>query len=236
MSEHEPEIKYCDNHLLVADKPPGMLTQADRTGDPDLLSTCREYVARRFNKPGNVYLGLVHRLDRPASGLVVFARTSKAAARLSAQFRERTVSKKYLVLVEGAMTGGGELRDYVRKDLTGVTSATPDHPDGRLAELEWTALAGFGNCSLLQIDLLTGRKHQIRFQLSRAGHPVIGDFRYGSTTKLDGRNIALHGYRLAVDHPTRRERLVWNSSPPSVWGELRLHADAWIRQHASNAD
>lgn len=233
MSEPDPEVIYCDNHLLVVTKPPGVLAQADRTGDPDLLSVCRQYVARRFNKPGKAYLGLVHRLDRPASGLIVFARTSKAAARLSTQFRERSVSKRYLVLVEGGVTGSGELRDYLRKEGTGVTSTFPEHPEGKFAELEWKTVHAYSDRSLLEINLVTGRKHQIRFQLSHAGHPVIGDTRYGSSVTLDGRSIALHCYELGLDHPTRKERHVWHSSPPSdVWGTFAQEADRWIRRHA----
>ena len=224
-----PEVLYVDNHVLCVSKPAGMLTQGDITGDFDLLSWCRQYIEVRFNKPGRAFIGLVHRLDRPASGVVLFARTSKAAARLSRQFRDREVSKKYLAVVEGRMTGSGVLTHRMRKKGRGVVEANPTDPEGRLAELRWRAIASDDRATLVEADLKTGRKHQIRFQLASAGHPIIGDMRYGATDELDGRNIALHCYHLAVDHPTLRKRVGWTAPTPASWRILRSAAESFIR-------
>lgn len=218
-------VLYLDNHLLVVVKPAGMLSQADRTGDPDALTLGRELVRERFDKPGNVFLGLVHRLDRPASGVMVFARTSKAAARLSAQFRERTVEKDYLALVEGALEGSAAWRDHLVKEGGAVRRS----PDGKEAVLRWTALEAVSGATLVHVRLETGRAHQVRVQFAERGHPLVGDFRYGSRTELDGKNLALHCVRLAVDHPTRGERLAWTAPPPDSWPEnLRSAVDRWI--------
>ncbi|MDX1430720.1 MAG: RNA pseudouridine synthase [Rhodothermales bacterium] len=214
---NEPQILYCDNHLLCVTKPPGVLSQADMTGDLDLLSWCRSYVEKRFNKPGRAYLGLVHRLDRPASGVMVFARTSKAAARLSRQFRDRTVAKRYFALVEGRLTGSGTAVARIRKSGRGVEEVPNDAAGGMEAELFWRSELLLPSTTLVHVDLSSGRKHQIRFQLSQEHHPIVGDFRYGSTMELDGRNIALHCYSLALDHPTRKVRMSWHSRPPASW-------------------
>ena len=211
------DVLYLDNHLLVVSKPPGVLTQADRTGDPDLLSAGKAYLKERFDKPGNVFLGLVHRLDRPASGVMVFARTSKAASRLSRAFRERTPEKRYLALVEGHCTGAGTLLDVLVKEDRHVRVVEAGHPKGQRAELRWRALEQRGGLSLLDVELKTGRPHQVRVQLAHLGFPILGDLRYGARRKLDGRNLALHCYRLALDHPTRKERMAWEAPPPATW-------------------
>ncbi|MBT8400790.1 MAG: RNA pseudouridine synthase [Rhodothermia bacterium] len=198
-------------------KPAGLLSQADRTGDPDLLTWCRSYIERRYNKPGRAYIGLVHRLDRPASGVMVFARTSKAAARLARQFRERTVVKRYLAWVEGSLPGAGTMKSSIRKRGKGVEQGSEGDLRSAAAVLSWRSLHEWNNRTLLEVDLQTGRKHQIRFQLAEAGHPIIGDFRYGSEIELDGRNIGLHCCYLEVDHPTRKERVGWCAMPPHSW-------------------
>lgn len=214
------DILYLDNHLLVVCKPAGLLAQADATGDPDLLSLGKDYLKAHFHKPGNVYLGLVHRLDRPASGVMVFARTSKAAARLSEQFRARTPEKRYLAMVEGTCTGSGERVDYLAKTDQQVRIVSPSHPQAQRAELAWRGVAARGGRSLVEVELRTGRPHQVRLQLATMGFPIVGDFRYGATRELDGRNLALHCYRLAIDHPTRQERMTWMAPPPASWGDL----------------
>ncbi|NNF58817.1 MAG: RNA pseudouridine synthase [Rhodothermaceae bacterium] len=211
------EVLYLDNHLLVVVKPPGLLAQADRTGDTDLLTQGKAFLKEKFDKPGNVFLGLVHRLDRPVSGVMVLARTSKAAGRLSKAFRERRVEKRYLALVEGRMSGAGEREDYLLKEDGRVRIVSADHPKGKRAVLRWQALGEEGRLSLVEVKLLTGRAHQVRVQLAALGTPILGDFRYGATRELDGRNLALHAYRLAFEHPVRREPLVFTAPPPVSW-------------------
>ena len=213
---------HLDNHLLVVDKPAGMLSQADRTGDPDLVTWAKTYLKERFDKPGNVFIGLVHRLDRPASGVVVLARTSKAAGRLSDQFRRRSTEKRYLAVVQGVLGERGEAVDGIlRGDGGSVRVVAADHPDAQRAALRWRTLAADARQSLVEVELLTGRKHQIRAQLAARGAPVLGDFRYGDATPFaDGRGIALHAVRLTIEHPTRREPMTFSSAPPSAWAGL----------------
>ena len=214
------QIIYLDNHLLVVNKPAGMLTQGDATGDLDLHSYAKQFLKERFNKPGKVFLGLVHRLDRPVSGVMVFARTSKAASRLTRQFKVRSVEKRYLALVEGRLTGKATLVDYVWKDHRRVRVVSESHPHAMRAELTYRSLAVDQHLSLVEIQLATGRPHQIRVQLARLGHAILGDFKYGSSRKMDGRNLALHSYALSVDHPTKGMRLRWEQPPPDSWGSL----------------
>lgn len=216
-----PDVLYLDNHLLVVHKPAGLLVQADATGDPDLLTLGKAFLKSTFDKPGNVFLGLVHRLDRPVSGVVVLARTSKAAARLSDQFRRRAPDKRYLALVEGRLEGEGRREDWLAKIDRHVRVVAPGHPQGKRAELRWQALATErrkdGDVSLVEVELVTGRAHQIRVQLDALGHPILGDLRYGATREFDGRNLALHSYRLEVEHPTKREPMTFTALPPVAW-------------------
>ena len=213
----ESSILYLDNHLLVVNKPAGMLVQGDSSGDPDLLSVAKEYVKERFNKPGQVFLGLVHRLDRPVSGIVVFARTSKAASRLSIQFRNRTVEKTYLAMVKGRLDGNGVLVNYLWKDHRVVRVVDEHHPKGMRAELAYEALSIDKDRTLVKVKLKTGRPHQIRVQLARLGFPIIGDFKYGANTRLEGRNMALHSFKLGIEHPTKKHRQRWVSDVPESW-------------------
>lgn len=211
---------YLDNHLLVIEKKAGQLTQADQTGDTDLLMTWREYIKIRFNKPGNVYLGLVHRLDRPVSGVMVFARTSKAAARLAEQFRTQKIEKKYLALVEGRPGFSGTMEDYLLKKGGRVKRAASEKQGAKKARLSFRTLAESGGKSLVEIDLETGRSHQIRVQFSSRGFPLVGDVKYGASTEFDGKNLALHAFSLSFDHPTRKDRLVFESPLPAAWPDL----------------
>ncbi len=204
---------HLDNHLLVIVKPAGLLAQADRTGDADVLTEGKAFLKAHFDRPGNVFLGLVHRLDRPVSGLMVLARTSKAAARLSAQFRDRTVEKRYLALVEGSVPGPVTLRDSLLKKDEKVRVVPADTPGAKRAELRLTPLHAQAGRTLVEIELGTGRAHQIRVQLAARGLPVVGDARYGARTAFRPGAIALHSYRLALDHPTREERLAWQALP-----------------------
>lgn len=206
-----------DNHLLVLAKPAGMLSQGDETGDEDLLTTGKRWVKHHFNKPGEAFLGLVHRLDRPASGLMVFARTSKAAKRLGKQFQSHSVKKLYLALVEGEPPDQATWEDYLlKKDrLSQVVAST--HPKGKFARLTFRKLASDRQTSLVSIALETGRAHQIRLQFASRGFPLLGDLRYGATHTFDGRNLALHAYHLGLNHPIGAKPMVWSLVPPSTW-------------------
>jgi len=209
------EVLFVDNHLLVVCKPAGLLVQADRTGDASLLELCRMHVKQTFNKPGKVFLGLVHRLDRPVSGVVVFARTSKAAARLSAQFRLRQVTKIYWALVEGKVPLEGTLVDRLVR--TGVHSRIGTTGTGQLAALHFRRLGYGQEMSWVEVDLGTGRHHQIRVQLAYYGHPVLGDRRYGSTRPFAPGSIALHARSLTITHPTRPDEMTFTAEPGSYW-------------------
>jgi 23S rRNA pseudouridine1911/1915/1917 synthase len=209
-------VLHCDNHLLAVVKPPGVPTQADISGDPDLLSVARAWVERVFHKPGKAFLGLVHRLDRPASGVVVFARTSKAAARLSAQFAGREVEKTYRVVVWGRPPhDAGTLEHRLESDERGSRVVMGDK--GRCARLDYRVIGHGSGQSLLEVDLHTGRKHQIRAQLAAVGCPVVGDLRYGAREPLPDRSIALLAWRLRLEHPTTRERLEFTAPEPDGW-------------------
>ena len=215
------DVLYEDNHLLAVRKPAGLLVQGDATGDETLLDLARAYLKRKYAKPGNVYVGLVHRLDRPVSGVVLLARTSKAASRLSAQFRAGTPVKRYLAVVEGRLPDtAGELVAHLAAhgDDQGVTRAAATPFDGsREARLRYRVVGVAADRSLVNVDLLTGRRHQIRAQFALAGHPVWGDQKYGSRHALVGR-IALHAERLEVTHPTSGQPVVLVAEAPT---------DAW---------
>ncbi|OQY29611.1 MAG: hypothetical protein B6244_03205 [Candidatus Cloacimonetes bacterium 4572_55] len=209
----ESDILYIDNHLLVVNKHAGHPTQADISGDLDLLSEAKAYLKKRFDKPGDVFLGLVHRLDRPVSGAIIFARTSKAASRLFEQFQKRTVQKHYLTIVEGRCVGAGIWKDYLVKKQKRVKVSKPSHPRAKFAELKWETIGYQSSLSLLRIELTTGRPHQIRAQAAHRGFPIQGDLRYGAKRKFDGRNIGLHCYRLGITHPVKKEPLSWQILP-----------------------
>lgn len=197
-------IHYCDNHLLVAVKPPNMPSQADISGDMDMLSLMKAYVKEAYQKPGNVYVGLVHRLDRPVGGLMVFARTSKAAARLSAQIRERSMQRTYLTVVKGSAVDSARLVGTVVHD-----------DKAQEAILSYTCLARSEGFSLLRVQLETGRKHQIRIQLAQQKLPIYGDMRYGYGKQ--GEQIALFASGLSLHHPTTKEQLTFKCSSPSCY-------------------
>jgi 23S rRNA pseudouridine1911/1915/1917 synthase len=201
------QVVYEDNHCLAVIKPAGLLTVGDRTGDVSLVDLAREYLRKKYQKPGNVFVGVVHRLDRPVGGVVLFARTSKAASRLSEQFRAGRVEKVYQALVEGRVTQReGLLVDRLVKDRqTNVVRATAgDNPEGRESRLSFRRLKTIGPATLLELHPLTGRSHQIRVQLAAAGHPIVGDRKYGSKRPF-APGIALRAVRLTFEHPTTRQ-------------------------------
>lgn len=224
-----PEILYLDNHLLVVNKPAGLLSQADRTGDPDVLEWGKAWLKNRFNKPGAVFLGLVHRLDRPVSGVMVLARTSKSASRLGDQMRRKTMSKHYLAVVERQLTGSGTWTDYLVKEDERVRVVEPGTRGAQEAVLHYQVLDHVGGLTLVAVRLETGRAHQIRVQFSSRRHPLLGDVRYAARKKLDGKNLALHCARMAIDHPTKEERIGFNAEPPGTWPDVfRPAASEWL--------
>lgn len=210
----EVPILYLDNHVLGVVKPRNMLSQADDTGEGDLLSAMKAYIADRFNKPGAAYLGLVHRLDRPVGGVMVFARTSKAAARLSAEVARHQLQKTYLAVLQGELTGERSLCDWLSKDeKTGMVRVCgPDTPGAREAKLITRPIAVRGGLTLCQVTLLTGRPHQIRVQHQHIGLPLWGDARYGGGRP--GEQIALWAWRLTLTHPTLKTELTLAAPPP----------------------
>lgn len=213
-----PLVLYEDNHLLALFKPPGLLVQGDRTGDRTLLDMARGYIAEKYNKSGRVYIGLVHRLDRPVAGVVVFARTSKASARLCAQIRERRIEKVYWAVVHGTLFPlEGELTGHVIRHGRKSFISVREREKAQEATLTYRSMENLAGFSLVEIMLGTGRHHQIRVQMAAAGHPVLGDIKYGSPQPLPERAIALLAKRLVVEHPTRHERIEIESPLPRNW-------------------
>ena len=210
-----PEIIYEDNHLLVAVKPPNQLTQGDDTGDLSLLDELKSYIKVKYQKPGEVYLGLVHRLDRPVGGLVAFARTSKAASRLSEQLRSHAMHRDYLAVVENGDTlaAEGRLHHWLLKDeASGSVRAVKAGTQGaQEAKLSYRVLARKEGTALVHVVLETGRKHQIRVQFASSGHPLVYDMHYGRGER--GQNIALWGAMLTLTHPTLKESMTFTSVP-----------------------
>jgi 23S rRNA pseudouridine1911/1915/1917 synthase len=214
------EVLYEDNHLLGVVKPVNIPVQEDATGDADLLTLLKEDVKERFNKPGNVYMGLVHRLDRPVGGAMVFAKTSKAASRLSESVRSHIFHKVYLTVVHGKPPSAhGRLVDTLLKDAKSNTVAVvrKGTPGGKEAILDYTVLGTAEGFSLLKIDLLTGRSHQIRVQLSSIGCPLYGDQKYGAAVNRPGQQIALWSALVGFPHPVTKEDIELISLPPHTY-------------------
>ena len=213
------EILYEDNHLLIAVKPPNVPVQKDISRAPDFLTLLKEDIKIRYKKPGNVFLGLVHRLDRPVGGVMVFARTSKAASRLSEQIRNHQMDKIYLCVVQGCPEHlKGRLTDYLLKDRDNniVSVVEQDTSGARQAVLDYEVLKSSGGLSLIKVNLLTGRSHQIRVQMSNNKTPLVGDTKYGYKGDR-ARNLALWSHRIGINHPTTKERMLFTSSPPDQY-------------------
>lgn len=221
-------ILYEDNHLLVVEKPVNVPVQEDYTEDMDLLTFLKNDIKIRYEKPGNVYLGLVHRLDRPVGGVMVFAKTSKAASRLSDSLRRQNIDREYLAVVRGnPPENKGILEHYLvknsKKNIVHVAPA--HHKDAKRAVLEYKTLGKTKNISLLSVKLHTGRSHQIRVQLSAAGCPLYGDQKYGQHVNRPGQQIALWAHTIRFEHPTKKETIKIVSNPPmdypwNQWSEL----------------
>ena len=215
-------IIYEDNHLLVVEKPVNIPVQADNSKDKDLLTTLKEYIKDKYNKPGNVYLGLVHRLDRPVGGIMVFAKTSKAASRLSEQVRTNKLKKTYYAVVEGKANKNDTLVDKLLKDAK--TNMVKVDEKGKEAILSYELLDYVDSYSLVKIDLKTGRSHQIRVQFSSRRLPLYGDQRYNKNAKV-GEQIALFAKELSFVHPTTKEELTFKIDLPrrQPWNYFDKH-------------
>lgn len=205
-------IIYEDNHLLVVEKPINIPTQEDNTKDKDLLTILKEYIKEKYNKTGNVYLGLIHRLDRPVGGIMVFARTSKAASRLSEQVRNKTFKKTYNAVVIGNIENTRKLKDNLLKDEK--RNIVKIDKNGKEAILNFKKLNYKNNMSLVEINLKTGRSHQIRVQMSHHGYPLFGDQKYNKTSKV-GEQIALFAKKIEFIHPTTNELLTFELDLPN---------------------
>lgn len=220
------KILFEDNHIIVVEKKPNIPSQADKTTDEDMLTIVKRYIKEKYNKTGNVYLGLVHRLDRPVGGIMIFAKTSKAASRLSDQVREKVFKKKYLAVVDGKFEQKeGILENYLYKDERHNTSrvVNKDKKNAKLAKLDYKVIKynQVKNLSLVEINLHTGRHHQIRVQLANFGHSIFGDQKYG--TRGQGKQIALWAYELTIQNPITKEKMTFQDLPEPIgtWCILR---------------
>lgn len=212
-------VLYEDNQIIVVEKEPNIPSQADKTGDIDMLSLVKQYIKEKYNKPGEAYIGLVHRLDRPVGGVMVFARTSKSASRLSEQVRNKTLNKTYIAVVDGKISEKkGALEDYLYKDERNNMSkvVAKDKKNAKLAKLEYEVLDydEKRDLSTVKIKLHTGRHHQIRVQFANFGHSLYGDQKYGTRGK--GKQIRLWAYELEFEHPVKKEMMTFKSIPPFV--------------------
>jgi 23S rRNA pseudouridine1911/1915/1917 synthase len=211
-------VFYEDNHLLVVYKPAGLVMQRDHKNKANLLDLVKIWLKNRYNKPGNAFAGMVHRLDAPVAGVVMMARTSKAASRLSAQLRERRVEKRYLAVVQGRPHAKqARLENAVIRQGRKSCIAASMIPGNQNACLTYHVISTLKGISLLDIKLETGRRHQIRVQLAHIGCPIVGDVTYGASESLDHGCIALLAHRLSFDHPTRTVRLAFETPTPNGW-------------------
>ena len=211
------EVIYEDNHIIVVVKPHNVLSQKDSTNDIDMLTLVKNYIKVKYNKPGNVYVGLVQRLDRPVGGLMVFAKTSKAASRMSNMIKNHQFTKKYLAVINGMLERkNGEFEDYLLKKENGTTIVSSN---GKYCCLKYKVLEENlnMNLSLIEVDLITGRHHQIRVQFASRNHPLYGDYRYGNSSN---KQIALWAYKLSLIHPVLKKEMIFEKYPnikDSAW-------------------
>ena len=220
----EPKIIYEDNHIIVVIKPHNISVQEDSSQDPDMLTIIKDFIKARDNKPGNVFLGLVHRLDRPTGGVMVFAKTSKAASRLSKQLKDKDLKKKYLCVVMGKpQITKSKLTTYLKKDeKTNTVKIAPKLEDGaKEAVLEYEVIESKNKMSLVDVNLITGRSHQIRVQMSsQLNVPIYGDFKYGE--KEHGGNLALWAYQLTFTHPISKQNMKFKVAPDYTYSAFKF--------------
>jgi len=220
------EILYEDNHLIAVNKPFGMLSQGDATGDKTVIDWVMEYIRVTYNKPGNVYVGLLHRLDRPTGGVILLAKTSKAASRMSIQFQERKPRKIYYAITERAPSRNeGNLKHYLKQlDRKNIIKAHDREVKGsKASSLSYRVLKMKGKKALLEVELKTGRKHQIRVQLASIGCTIVGDMKYGQTQFLPDKSIGLIAKELSFVHPTTKELIKIEAPLPKkgIWADFR---------------
>ncbi len=211
------DVIYEDNHIIVVNKPQNIPTQADITGDTCMVELVAKYLKEKYNKPGNVYVGLVHRLDRPTGGIMIFAKTSKAAARLSESIKTKDFEKKYLAVVNGKLKEkSGTLKNHLKKNArTNMVSVVPELTTGaKYAELYYKVLEEKEKVSLVEVGLVTGRSHQIRVQFKHIGNALYGDARYGGDILAKGHNLALWAYKIRFEHPIQKKIMTFISMPP----------------------
>ncbi|MDE7463508.1 MAG: RluA family pseudouridine synthase [Clostridiales bacterium] len=230
VSDDGVTVLYEDNHILVAVKPQNVPSQADSSGDPDFLSMLKDYLVKKYNKPGNAYLGLLHRLDRPTGGVMVFAKTSKAAGRLSEQIRSGDFEKTYAAVVSGRPNRTGKIEHYLVKDekTNTVTLAPASLTGAKRAESDIKILEEKDGLSLVSVRLLTGRTHQARVQLKALSSPIAGDRRYGGDKYVPAPHLALWAYKLAFTHPVTGEALKFISLPPDEFPWSEFDTDALV--------
>lgn len=216
-------VLHEDNHIIIINKRAGDIVQGDKTGDKPLSDVVKEYIKEKYNKPGNVFLGTVHRLDRPTSGIVIFARTSKALERLNKMLRDKEIKKTYFAVVKGHLTKKtNTLTNFLKKNpKNNKSSAFPKEIAGsKKAILHYKVVKELDNYSLLEIDLETGRHHQIRCQLSNIGHPIKGDLKYGFARSNKNGSIHLHARKIAFIHPVSKNQITITSPLPKndpIW-------------------
>lgn len=223
------QVLYEDNHLIAVNKRPGDIVQGDKTGDQPLSEIIKEYIARKYNKPGKVYLGVVHRLDRPTSGIILFARTSKATARLNQLFQEKKIKKTYWAIVEGSVSlESTTLTHYLVRNPKQNKSYAHDKkvPNSKLAILHFQVVQKLQKYTLLEIHLETGRHHQIRSQLSKLNHVIKGDLKYGAKRSNPDGSICLHARSVEFTHPVKNEPILIKSPLPldPIWDYCKKKA------------
>lgn len=208
MNPFSPEqILFEDNHLIAINKRAGQLVQGDKTGDACLADEIKAFLKVKYNKPGNVFCGVIHRLDRPTSGVVIFAKTSKALERMNAQFREKLTDKSYVALVHGKLSNKESLVHELRKNEQKNKSFVVDPGKGKEARLSYNPIKIFDSYTLIEVNLETGRHHQIRCQLAHIGHPLRGDLKYGAKRSNEDGSICLHSAKLLFTHPITKESM-----------------------------
>lgn len=219
------DILYEDNHIIAINKQVGDLVQGDKTGDVTLADEVKAYIKRKYNKPGDVFLGIVHRIDRPVSGVVIFARTSKALTRLNQMFQDKTIKKTYWAIVDKRPEKEtGHLEHYLKKNQEKNRSNVFDKEKSgsKLAVLNYNLLVSFTNYHLLEVNIETGRHHQIRAQLARIGCHIKGDLKYGAKRSNSNGGISLHSRAISFVHPVKKEPLTITATPPddNLWNEF----------------
>lgn len=225
----EDRILFEDNHLLIVNKEPSEIVQGDKTGDVCLLDDVKSYIKETYNKPGNVYAGLVHRIDRPVSGAVIFAKTSKALSRMTLKIKEREFSKTYLAIVKNKPPQeAGELSDYMIKNEAQNKSyiVSSNTKGAKLAQLRYRVIGSSDSYYLLEVELITGRHHQIRAQLAHMGCPIKGDLKYGFPRSNPDASISLHAYKLKFEHPTTKNPITVTAPKPTgnPWDAFRIES------------